>query len=90
GVPIANANPATGISIGTIGASSSRTVAFQVFVPTIPAVNPITNQSATTFQYTYDPSKPAVMQMVASNTVQTTINNASIAATKSADKQFAN
>ncbi|WP_434166568.1 DUF7507 domain-containing protein [Bacillus thuringiensis] len=89
-VPIANANPANGISIGTIGANSSRTVAFQVFVPTIPAVNPITNQSGTTFQYTYDPSKPAIMQMVASNTVQTTINNASIAATKSADKQFAN
>ncbi|MDD1368781.1 hypothetical protein PTB13_12340, partial [Bacillus sp. MHSD17] len=89
-VPVANANPATGISIGTIGANSSRTVAFQVFVPTIPAVNPITNQSGTTLQYTYDPSKPAVMQMVASNTVQTTINNASIAATKSADKQFAN
>ncbi|MCC2496832.1 DUF11 domain-containing protein, partial [Bacillus cereus] len=89
-VPVANANPATSISIGTIGANSSRTVAFQVFVPTIPAVNPITNQSGTTFQYTYDPSKPAVMQMVASNTVQTTINNASIAATKSADKQFAN
>ncbi|MEK5471327.1 cell surface protein [Bacillus sp. FSL R9-9863] len=89
-VPVANANPATGISIGTIGANSSRTVAFQVFVPTIPAVNPITNQSGTTFQYTYDPSKPAVMQMVASNTVQTTINNASIATTKSADKQFAN
>ncbi|WP_305454945.1 DUF11 domain-containing protein [Bacillus mycoides] len=89
-VPIANANPANGIFIGTIGANSSRTVAFQVLVPTIPAVNPITNQSGTTFQYTYDPSKPAVMQMVASNTVQTTINNASIAATKSADKQFAN
>ncbi|MBK5425468.1 DUF11 domain-containing protein [Bacillus sp. TH30] len=90
GVPIANANPANGILIGTIGANSSRTVSFQVFVPNIPAVNPITNQSGTTFQYTYDPSKPAVMQMVASNTVQTTINNASIAATKSADKQFAN
>ena len=28
--------------------------------------------------------------MVASNTVQTTINNATIAAVKSADKQFAN
>lgn len=90
GVPIANANPANGIFIGTIGANSSRTVSFEVFVPTIPAVNPITNQSGTTFQYTYDPSKPAVMQMVASNTVQTTINNASISATKSADKQFAN
>ncbi|MED0938146.1 cell surface protein [Bacillus mobilis] len=90
GVPIANANPANGIFIGTIGANSSRTVAFQISVPTIPAVNPITNQSGTTFQYTYDPSKPAVMQMVASNTVQTTINNASITATKSADKQFAN
>ncbi|MES5926006.1 DUF11 domain-containing protein [Bacillus cereus group sp. MG9] len=89
-VPIANANPANGILIGTIGANSSRTVSFQVFVPNIPAVNPITNQSGTTFQYTYDSSKPAVMQMVASNTVQTTINNASIAATKSADKQFAN
>ncbi|MGW6192349.1 DUF7507 domain-containing protein [Bacillus cereus] len=89
-VPIANANPANGILIGTIGTNSSRTVSFQVFVPNIPAVNPITNQSGTTFQYTYDPSKPAVMQMVASNTVQTTINNASIAATKSADKQFAN
>ncbi|ASZ16667.1 cell surface protein [Bacillus cereus] len=90
GVPIANANPANGILIGTIGANSSRTVSFQVSVPTIPSPNPITNQSGTTFQYTYDPSKPAVMQMVASNTVQTTINNASIAATKSADKQFAN
>ncbi|MEH7750423.1 cell surface protein [Bacillus toyonensis] len=89
-VPIANANPANGIFIGTIGANASRIVSFQIFVPSIPAVNPITNQSGTTFQYTYDPSKPAVMQMVASNTVQTTINNASIAATKSADKQFAN
>lgn len=76
GVPIANANPANGILIGTIGANSSRTVAFQVFVPTIPSANPIANQSSTTFQYTYDPSKPAVMQMVTSNTVQTTINNA--------------
>ncbi|SCC13493.1 DUF7507 domain-containing protein [Bacillus wiedmannii] len=90
GVPIANANPANGILIGTIGANSSRTVSFQVFVPTIPAVNPITNQSGTTFQYTYDPSKPAIMQMVASNTVQTTINNATITTAKSADKQFAN
>ncbi|EJP95938.1 DUF7507 domain-containing protein [Bacillus cereus] len=89
-VPIANANPANGILIGTIGANSSRTVSFQVFVPNIPAVNPITNQSSTTFQYTYDPSKPTVMQMVASNTVQTTINNATITAAKSADKQFAN
>ncbi len=90
GVPIANANPANGILIGTIGANSSRTVSFQVFVPTIPAVNPITNQSGTTFQYTYDPSKPAIMQMVASNTVQTAINNATITSAKSADKQFAN
>ncbi|MDA1570053.1 DUF11 domain-containing protein, partial [Bacillus cereus] len=90
GVPIANANPANSILIGTIGANSSRTVVFQVFVPTIPSANPITNQSSTTFQYTYDPSKPTVMQMVASNTVQTTINNATITAAKSADKQFAN
>ena len=30
GVPIANANPANGILIGTIGANSSRTVVFQV------------------------------------------------------------
>ncbi|PFY99319.1 DUF7507 domain-containing protein [Bacillus wiedmannii] len=90
GVPIANANPANGILIGTIVANSSRTVSFQVFVPTIPAVNPITNQSGTTFQYTYDPSKPAIMQMVASNTVQTAINNATITSAKSADKQFAN
>ena len=80
----------SGILIGTIGANSSRTVAFQVSVPTIPSPNPITNQSSTTFQYMYDASKPIVTQMVASNTVQTTINNASIAATKSADKQFAN
>ncbi|MBJ8186439.1 DUF11 domain-containing protein [Bacillus cereus] len=89
-VPVANVNPANGISIGTIGANSSRTVSFQVNVPAIPSINPITNQSGTTFQYTYDPSKPAVMQMTSSNTVQTTINNATVAATKSADKQFAN
>ncbi|WP_396133222.1 hypothetical protein, partial [Bacillus thuringiensis] len=73
-VHIANSIPANGISIGTIGANSSRTVAFLVFVPTIPAVNPVPNQSGTSFQYTYGPSKPAVMQMVASNTVQKTIN----------------
>ncbi|MGH0593735.1 DUF7507 domain-containing protein, partial [Bacillus pretiosus] len=90
GVPIANANPANGILIGTIGANSSRTVAFQVSVPTIPSPNPITNQSSTTFQYTYDASKSVVTQMVTSNTVQTTINNATIAAVKSADKHFAN
>ncbi|HFO1050517.1 TPA: beta strand repeat-containing protein, partial [Bacillus paranthracis] len=90
GVPIANANPANGILIGTIGANSSRTVSFQVSVLTIPSPNPITNQSSTTFQYTYDASKPVVTQMLASNTVQTTINNATIAAVKSADKQFAN
>ncbi|MCC2472161.1 DUF11 domain-containing protein [Bacillus pacificus] len=90
GVPLANTNPANGILIGTIGANSSRTVSFQVSVPTIPSPNPITNQSSTTFQYTYDASKPVVTQMVASNTVQTTINNATIAAVKSADKQFAN
>ena len=90
GVPIANANPANGILIGTIGANSSRTVAFQVSVPAIPSTNPITNQSGTTFQYTYDPAKPAVMQMVASNTVQTAINHATITSVKSADKQFAN
>ncbi|MED3035628.1 cell surface protein [Bacillus thuringiensis] len=90
GVPIANANPANGILIGTIGANSSRTVSFQVSVPTIPRANPLTNQSSTTFQYTYDPSKPVVTQMVASNTVQTTIDNATIASVKSADKQFAN
>ncbi|MGH0430098.1 DUF7507 domain-containing protein [Bacillus hominis] len=89
-VPVANVNPANGISIGTIGANSSRTVSFQVNVPAIPSINPITNQSGTTFQYTYDPLKPTVMQMTSSNTVQTTINNASIFATKSADKQFAN
>ncbi|PHD45525.1 cell surface protein [Bacillus toyonensis] len=89
-IPIANANPANGIFIGTIGANASRIVSFQIFVPSIPAVNPITNQSGTTFQYTYDPSKPVVMQMIASNTVQTTINNATITAAKSADKQFAN
>ncbi|QWH11375.1 DUF11 domain-containing protein [Bacillus mycoides] len=89
-VPVANVNPANGISLGTIGANSSRTVSFQVNVPAIPSINPITNQSGTTFQYTYDPSKPAVMQMTSSNTVQTTINNATVAATKSADKQFAN
>ncbi|SCB67402.1 DUF7507 domain-containing protein [Bacillus mycoides] len=89
-VPVANVNPANGISLGTIGANSSRTVSFQVNVPAIPSINPITNQSGTTFQYTYDPSKPVVMQMTSSNTVQTTINNATVAATKSADKQFAN
>ncbi|CAH2466433.1 MULTISPECIES: DUF7507 domain-containing protein [Bacillus cereus group] len=89
-VPVANVNPANGIFLGTIGANSSRTVSFQVNVPAIPSINPITNQSGTTFQYTYDPSKPAVMQMTSSNTVQTTINNATVAATKSADKQFAN
>ncbi|MBJ8085196.1 hypothetical protein JDS82_29455, partial [Bacillus cereus group sp. N14] len=61
--PISIANASIGILIGTIGAISSRTVSFQVIVPTITAAKPITNHSGTTIHYTYDPSKPAILPM---------------------------
>ena len=51
-VPQTNANPAAGISLGTINNNASRTVTFQTTVVSLPNQNPISNTANITFQYT--------------------------------------
>ncbi|WP_410974062.1 DUF7507 domain-containing protein, partial [Bacillus pacificus] len=89
GVTQAGANPATGISIGSIAANSTTTVSFQVFVPSIPQTNPILNSGTTTYQYIPVPNQPAVSGTDTTNIVSTQVNNATVTMTKAVDKNFA-
>ncbi len=89
GVIQAGANPATGISIGSIAANSTTTVSFQVFVPSIPQTNPILNSGTTTYQYIPVPNQPAVSGTDTTNIVSTQVNNATVTMTKAVDKNFA-
>ncbi|MFD7212152.1 DUF11 domain-containing protein, partial [Bacillus cereus] len=89
GVTQAGANPANGISIGSIAANSTTTISFQVFVPSIPQTNPILNSGTTTYQYIPVPNQPAVSGTDTTNIVSTQVNNATVTMTKAVDKNFA-
>ncbi|MBD2868763.1 DUF11 domain-containing protein [Paenibacillus sp. IB182493] len=49
GTPLPNANPSTGIPIGTIAAGGSASVAFSVTVESLPPSGQLTNQSSAAF-----------------------------------------
>lgn len=53
GVPIAGANPATGVAIGTIGAGATSVVTFQTLVNTLPSPPQLVDQA--TAAYTFQP-----------------------------------
>uniref|UniRef100_UPI000668EC71 beta strand repeat-containing protein n=1 Tax=Bacillus cereus TaxID=1396 RepID=UPI000668EC71 len=89
GVTQAGANPANGISIGSIAANSTTTISFQVFVPSIPQTNPILNSGTTTYQYIPVPNQPAVSGTDTTNIVSTQVNNATVTMAKAVDKNFA-
>lgn len=87
-VPQTNANPAAGISLGTINNGSSRTVTFQATVVSLPGQNPISNTANITFQYTPIAGGTTFNGLATSNSAGTQVNLADINGTKSVNKLF--
>ena len=78
GVARPGANPASSINLGSINASQTTVVRFQVRVTSNPLVNPIPNRASATFTFTPVPGQQPVSGQATSNTVVTTINIADI------------
>ena len=89
GVARPGANPASSINLGSINASQTTVVRFQVRVTSNPLVNPIPNRASATFTFTPVPGQQPVSGQATSNTVVTTINIADITTRKTVDKAFA-
>ncbi|MEW4282301.1 DUF7507 domain-containing protein [Priestia koreensis] len=66
-------NPNNGIPLAPLAPGGIVTVSYQVNVTSIPAVNPTTNISTTTFQYVPGPGQQPIQETSASNPVTTTI-----------------
>ncbi|WP_024615449.1 SPOCS domain-containing protein [Clostridium sp. Ade.TY] len=79
------ANPGVGVPIASIAAGGSVTVTFIVTVNNAnPTINPILNQSTTTYSYLVNPTGLPVNAVPSqSNVVDTTVNHAQITLTKS-------
>ena len=83
-------DPESGISIGNLGVNGISTVQFRVTVVTIPTVNPIPNNSTTTYQYFINPLSAPITAGANSNTVNTRVNLATInSPVKTVDKNYA-
>ncbi|MDG2739238.1 DUF11 domain-containing protein, partial [Vibrio parahaemolyticus] len=78
--------PAGGIQVGTINASSTTTVTFQVQVTSLPQNGVIRNIGNTTFTYQPDPTKPAITTTNPTPPTTVPINTAIINPIKTADK----
>ncbi|MZF46104.1 DUF11 domain-containing protein [Bacillus anthracis] len=89
GVTQPNANPATGINLGTIPNNTQRIVTFQVRITSFPNPNPIPNRAMVSYQFRPFVGSPLITSMSSSNTVQTTVNQATISMQKSVDLQTA-
>lgn len=89
GVARPGTNPASSINLGSINASQTTVVCFQVRVTSNPLVNPIPNRASVTFNFIPVPGQQPVSGQATSNTVFTTINIADIRTRKTVDKAFA-
>ncbi|HDR5530686.1 DUF11 domain-containing protein [Bacillus anthracis] len=89
GVTQPNANPATGINLGTIPNNTQRIVTFQVRITSFPNPNPIPSRAMVSYQFRPFVGSPLITSMSSSNTVQTTVNQATISMQKSVDLQTA-
>ncbi|MGL5151116.1 MAG: beta strand repeat-containing protein, partial [Clostridium sp.] len=78
GVAKPGANPAGGISLGSVAPNQTVAISFKVLVLTIPSPNPIQNQAVTSYNYVVDPTKPPRGGIDASSIVKTQINYAVI------------
>lgn len=89
GVARPGANPSSSINLGSINASQTTVVRFQVRVTSNPLVNPIPNRASATFTFTPVPGQQPISGQATSNTVVTTINIADIRTRKTVDRAFA-
>ncbi|WP_144466596.1 DUF7507 domain-containing protein [Bacillus nitratireducens] len=89
GVARPGANPSSSINLGSINASQTTVVRFQVRVTSNPLVNPIPNRASVTFNFTPVPDQQPISGQATSNTVFTTINIADIRTRKTVDRAFA-
>ncbi|HDR7856665.1 TPA: DUF11 domain-containing protein, partial [Bacillus paranthracis] len=78
GSTIPGANPNNGVNIGTVNASSSLTVTFQVIVTSTPPSNPVTNVASIQYAFIVDPAAPPIIGTITSNSASTQINNATV------------
>lgn len=78
-------NPNNGIPLAPLAPGGVVTVAYQVNVTSIPAINPTTNVATTTFQYVPGPGQPPIQETSASNPVTTTILQEQFTFTKTAN-----
>ncbi|MBN1040378.1 DUF11 domain-containing protein, partial [Clostridium botulinum] len=91
GTPQSGANPQNGINVGSIAVGNTVTLTFSVFANTIPNPNPITNSADVAFNYNITPN--GITQgsgRTTTNSVTTTINQATLQSSKSTDKTTAN
>lgn len=78
GSTIPGANPNNGVNIGTVSASNSLAVTFQVIVTSTPPSNPITNVASIQYTFIVDPAAPPITGTINSNSASTQINNATV------------
>ncbi|WP_443147076.1 DUF7507 domain-containing protein [Paenibacillus sp. HWE-109] len=83
GVTISNANPVTGVNIGTVAASGSSTVTFDVLVNSLPSPPQLVNQANSTYTFQV-PDGRTISGSAASNTVTIPVTLPSVSAVKSA------
>ncbi|MGG4047659.1 DUF7507 domain-containing protein [Paenibacillus favisporus] len=83
GTAVTSANPASGVSLGTLAAGSSVTVTFQIAVQTVPASAALSNQSTVAY------SSGAFQGTAVSNTMTTPVYQPVITIAKSASTSSA-
>ena len=82
-------NPNTGFSLDNIPPSGIRVITFKATVVSFPTPNTIINSATLSYNYKINPSGTVFSGSITSNTVTTTINNASVTNTKTVDKLYA-
>ncbi|MBU3191605.1 DUF11 domain-containing protein [Clostridium bowmanii] len=82
-------NPNIGFSIDSIPPSGIRVITFKVTVISLPTPNTIINSATLSYSYKINSSGTEITGNITSNTVTTTINNASVTNTKTVDKLYA-
>lgn len=80
---IAGANPATGVSLGSLAAGSANTVTFQVLVTSLPTPPTLVDQAAASYSFS-SPDGRTITGTVASNTLTIPVTLPNVTAVKSA------
>ncbi|MDB3084653.1 hypothetical protein C4097_08830 [Clostridioides difficile] len=89
GVSYSSYNPNQGFLLGTICASDTIEVTYQVKVNSVPTPNIVYNQSDLVYSYQPDPNNSELKGSIYSNTVQTTVNQVAYTITKTVNKHYA-